>query len=716
MTLRTTMLVWLAILFVTSLSFASALAREGDQGLPGASDDAEVDFIKFDEDGDGALNMKEYERMLSENRDRTGGDEGWKSFFVKSDTSGDGRLDFQEFSTAMIGLMEQGGSCGAQEGGQDGEKGERDGGEGKDGAYSDADEPARYALQYDKDGDGKIGFSEFKELMMEDGDTEEEMERGFTAWDKDHDGKLDFSELLLGLTGQGQEPSRDVSDAQEQPADLLPPRELYELARQGRVDRLKYVIDHSYSVDGSAQEGYCTPLHIALIQFETWNFGNHLNLRENRNFAEVARILIAEGADLFHACDGLTALHYATISRCMPAIKEIIKSFRSRFGEAKLDDILLDGTTARNPHAPGGGSILHYATNLHNWYIGLSKIITGHPGAGHVNRNMHEQGILTREMLRENDRKHFYDSFAELGIKISPDILRSNRTTYDRTDLGRLLSKWNSKFVKKLLNAGISHQVLLLLEEGARADQKNLKGMLPADRAVQNGFFEVAELLLGYHSSSLDSPAYLAAAATRDGEQLLNFSTWNKRMRGELPPSPLRGTTSRTAGRRKDSAICEVAEGGRSGGWRRGCLPEVEIDFCDISSIDVSDPAFEEVLRHHSLMHRPLRITGVWRDEDEESLRKIWSKEGLRAASGELGKFKVFRQKGGRKESVGMEMSDYLDFMESHDPALDRAPDWLVEFGLQPGHPLVDSHDKVGGGRSRRERGGARRAAGRKVG
>eukprot|EP00960_Hanusia_phi_P036596 752413-Hanusia_phi.AAC.1 len=53
-----------------------------------------------------------------------------------------------------------------------------------------------------------------------------------------------------------------------------------------------------------------------------------------------------------------------------------------------------------------------------------------------------------------------------------------------------------------------------------------------------------------------------------------------------------------------------------------------------------------------------------------------------------------------------MHLSDYIDFMESHDPLLDKNPDWLVEFGLQAGHPLVDSHNEVG--RRGGERGGDR--------
>eukprot|EP00960_Hanusia_phi_P073226 767962-Hanusia_phi.AAC.3 len=191
----------LLVSIVCMWTSAEGMAK-GSGGPSGKTDDPEADFKKFDGNGDGTLSMEEYEKMLRSQVADDDGDESWKGFFVRSDTSGDGRLDFQEFSSAMISLMEQGSSCGAQETGGRGEE------ERREEAVSESDESVRYALQFDEDGNGKISFSEFKALMMEEGDTDDELMQAFSAWDKDKDGQLDFSELLLGLTGQSQEPSR----------------------------------------------------------------------------------------------------------------------------------------------------------------------------------------------------------------------------------------------------------------------------------------------------------------------------------------------------------------------------------------------------------------------------------------------------------------------------------------------------------------------------
>jgi len=73
----------------------------------------------------------------------------------------------------------------------------------------------------------------------------------------------------------------------------------------------------------------------------------------------------------------------------------------------------------------------------------------------------------------------------------------------------------------------------------------------------------------------------------------------------------------------------------------------------------------------------------------------VWSREALLNASDSYGPFKVFRQKNGVKQTLALEMREYLEWMAAHDAHLDTQPDWLVDFSLPDDHALVAAHTRV---------------------
>ena len=200
---------------------------------------------------------------------------------------------------------------------------------------------------FDTDHDGVISIREFKGGMSDDDmgeDSENDSEVFFERSDVDRNGILSVQELLFAFYDEGfashEEPKfqnakasgpRSIQYHSNPNFPSAPigsethPYFLYDVIKSGNYSKLEEQLPRFYSPDASAQEGQCTPLHVALMQFDFWNHHAHLSDADPpREYERMALLLIEKGADLRHVCEGRTALHLAVQCRSSAAVEAIL--------------------------------------------------------------------------------------------------------------------------------------------------------------------------------------------------------------------------------------------------------------------------------------------------------------------------------------------------------------------------------------------------------
>eukprot|EP00286_Rhodomonas_abbreviata_P018419 CAMPEP_0181293748 /NCGR_PEP_ID=MMETSP1101-20121128/3227_1 /TAXON_ID=46948 /ORGANISM="Rhodomonas abbreviata, Strain Caron Lab Isolate" /LENGTH=380 /DNA_ID=CAMNT_0023398349 /DNA_START=132 /DNA_END=1270 /DNA_ORIENTATION=+ len=339
------------------------------------ADDPEVFILSFDKNGDQKLNLEEYSSMIASlNQDD---DYPAEEAFWYIDTTGDELLDFDEIVAWLLPPLEGGTPACAADAAKESEqpaKEERkkkqrkmDESEAKlhaekekrrnDPAFADVPpeywgdgdeethdhgDPTAFAMTFDNDGDGFVSFEEFQEMMGDDSDSSE-VEQFFEQGDSDKNGKLDEAEIFrvfFGATPMQQERSRpgeaesppiEHHQAQNVPdSTAVDSKVLYKHATSGDPVAMEQALKSVYSVDGGAEEGECTPLHVALSHFDVWNHNRHLEFNNRRNYTAVALLLVEGGADLTLECEGQTPLLAAVQVRNSPVALAIIHALHTR--------------------------------------------------------------------------------------------------------------------------------------------------------------------------------------------------------------------------------------------------------------------------------------------------------------------------------------------------------------------------------------------------
>ena len=284
------------------------LAAQGD-------DDPEALFARFDDDRDGTLDRAEFERMFrdtqwsaeaeavvaGEETPVTDSGDAWIAFFDGADVSRDGKLTVSEWSRALLAALRrrrQGDTACPAADAVAAAAEHSAGGAGEEGD----EDPADFAMAFDKNRDGVLDLEEFREVMSTEGmDTEEEDDEEidevaevFAKWDVTMDARLSPEELRHGLNLAagivpeipaefykketpdefGRVVPPDVMAALQEGHDMVAgggadPGELFALVRAGDAMATRAWLDENNNmVDGSASDGTCSPLHVALQMFD----------------------------------------------------------------------------------------------------------------------------------------------------------------------------------------------------------------------------------------------------------------------------------------------------------------------------------------------------------------------------------------------------------------------------------------------------------------
>ena len=526
---------------MVALAVACMLCIACVRGAAGAApagerEDGDLDamFASHDGDGDGALSMDEYGQMLSilEGGAEAGAgahdEEGWVGFFRRADTSGDGRLSHAEWMSALFHSLAgkdapgvpscpaadaaaPAGSASARDGA--GTAGSSEGARRGDARSGDA---ADFAMAFDANQDGVLDLAEFRELMSgEDQDVGEEDEEidevaeVFAKWDVSMDNRLSTTELQHGLNlaaGIVPDIPDDFYNAQlpDEFGRVVDPqtmqtlegdgagganagadaRELFALVRAGDEKAVALWLQRHDLPDGGVNDGTCSPLHVALGRFD--QAVQHLHLGASPgNHSAVALVLIDKGADLRHECEGVSPLLRAVLVRCLPVVRRILGTYADKVAAHQIPahDMMVHYVGERHDLSPGGGTALHAAAYLHPVAIGVSKILTAHPGAGPANRLMRERGRSWRHhQLPPDEMQGRWDSISELLLTPHLDgaLATNDDSSYRRAELQQALSAWNANFTAALLAAGLD------------ANAKNLDGETPLHVAAHSGDLESA--------------------------------------------------------------------------------------------------------------------------------------------------------------------------------------------------------------------------------
>jgi len=498
------------------LCFASARAAGGAPAVEGEDGDVDAMFASNDADGDGALSLEEYGRMLSvleADADADAGAHGepsqWEGFFRRADTSGDGRLSHAEFASALFHNLGRGNAPPACSAAAANSVGAVDGGAGAAGgpsAHADTEptgsasaghgnanngDATDFAMAFDANQDGVLDLEEFRELMsgegLDGGEDDEEIDEVaevFAKWDFDADKSLNAGELKHGLNlaagivpdvpeefykakrpdeyGRVVDPetmktlTEDGASANALGAN---PDELFALVRAGDEKEVALWLQRHNLPDGGVNDGTCSPLHLSLERFD--KAVQHLHLGASQgNYSAVALVLIDKGADLRHECEGISPLIRAVFARCLPVVRRILGLYADKVAARQIPkyDLMVHFHGERNDMSPGGGTALHAAAYLHPVAIGVSKILTAHPGSGPANRQMRERGLSWRHPdLPEDERSWRWDSISSLLLTPHLDqaLGADDDTSYKRAELQKALSAWNANFTAALLAAGL---------------------------------------------------------------------------------------------------------------------------------------------------------------------------------------------------------------------------------------------------------------------
>ncbi|KAF0891781.1 hypothetical protein E2562_010966 [Oryza meyeriana var. granulata] len=156
-----------------------------------AADAAELArvFELFDRNGDGHITREELEDSLGKLGITVPADE-LAAMIARIDANGDGCVDVEEFGELYRSIMAG------------------DSKDGKDGAAEEEDEDMREAFRvFDANGDGYITVDELGAVLaslgLKQGRTAEECRRMIGQVDRDGDGRVDFHEFLQMMRGGG---------------------------------------------------------------------------------------------------------------------------------------------------------------------------------------------------------------------------------------------------------------------------------------------------------------------------------------------------------------------------------------------------------------------------------------------------------------------------------------------------------------------------------
>ncbi|KAM3387853.1 hypothetical protein ACQJBY_010592 [Aegilops geniculata] len=163
-----------------------------------AADRAELArvFELFDRNGDGRITREELEDSLGKLGIPVPGDE-LAAMIARIDADGDGCVDVEEFGELYRTIMSTGGG-----GGQKGSSGE------EAAAEEEEDEDMREAFRvFDANGDGFITVDELSAVLaslgLKQGRSAEECRRMIGQVDRDGDGRVDFHEFRQMMRGGG---------------------------------------------------------------------------------------------------------------------------------------------------------------------------------------------------------------------------------------------------------------------------------------------------------------------------------------------------------------------------------------------------------------------------------------------------------------------------------------------------------------------------------
>ncbi|KAL6903614.1 hypothetical protein ACP4OV_004427 [Aristida adscensionis] len=177
-----------------------SMPTSGQQQQQQQADAAELArvFEMFDRDGDGRITREELEDSLGKLGMPVPGDE-LASMIARIDANGDGCVDVEEFGELYRAVM-AGDKADGQHGGRGGAE------EGDDGG--DADEDMREAFRvFDANGDGYITVEELGAVLaslgLKQGRTAEECRRMIGRVDRDGDGRVDFHEFVQMMRAGG---------------------------------------------------------------------------------------------------------------------------------------------------------------------------------------------------------------------------------------------------------------------------------------------------------------------------------------------------------------------------------------------------------------------------------------------------------------------------------------------------------------------------------
>jgi hypothetical protein len=126
----------------------------------------------------------------------------------------------------------------------------------------------------------------------------------------------------------------------------------------------------------------------------------------------------------------------------------------------------------------------------------------------------------------------------------------------------------------------------------ARAERGGRGGFTPLDRAIQGGHGEIAALLAARLQTVAKRVGERGAAAKQALARADALAGWRRVLEaGERAAAATRGTAAASA-RGRGGGNCPLAGGragappaGGGGGFRAGCIPEAEIDFCDLDEV-----------------------------------------------------------------------------------------------------------------------------------
>eukprot|EP00288_Rhodomonas_lens_P017997 CAMPEP_0177701302 /NCGR_PEP_ID=MMETSP0484_2-20121128/6542_1 /TAXON_ID=354590 /ORGANISM="Rhodomonas lens, Strain RHODO" /LENGTH=447 /DNA_ID=CAMNT_0019212533 /DNA_START=138 /DNA_END=1477 /DNA_ORIENTATION=+ len=379
--------------------------RDGDDGSDENEDEktAAAAFQVHDTSGDGKLDFDEIVAMLSQNIDRTPPACQAPSEEAAESEDEPDLSDLSDLSD--LPEDEPGLSDIPPEYFKKDFKAPPDPDWGEDEQENGGGDAVEFAMRFDKNKDGLLSLGEFLIMMEEEGgDSDDELIQFFRQGDLDKDRKLNAPEIntlfynphqrgqmaeelaaggaskqarAQGGASFGTDDPRGSAAGHKPPLSALDSRRLYQIVQGGDLAELEEALAVVYSPDGGAEDGECTPLHLALSMFDAWNHQRHLLPHGNSNYTAAAILLVEHGADLRAECEGRTALQWAVQCRNQPLATRILRELKSKIDAGTLAASELDALSLPSDYAPGGGTALHAACYIHGLAIGVSKILVG---------------------------------------------------------------------------------------------------------------------------------------------------------------------------------------------------------------------------------------------------------------------------------------------------------------------------------------------------